>query len=98
MNRATALAISAVLCVACSPNPDTPQASGGATGAVPVVRGEDRSSLPAPRPTRAALPDFSALVERYGDAVVNVDVVATLRAPVSDSPDRASPLQDFLRR
>jgi len=40
------------------------------------------------------LPDFSALVERYGDAVVNVRVVGTTAA--SDSSD--DPLSQFFRR
>jgi serine protease Do len=43
------------------------------------------------------LPDFSTLVERYGDAVVNVDVVgrAQLAATAGGGED---PLNDFLRR
>jgi serine protease Do len=53
---------------------------------------------PSPDPRRSAaqfqeLPDFTALVERYGDAVVNVDVVGTAARAVEGDP-----LNDFFRR
>jgi serine protease Do len=47
----------------------------------------------------ASLPNFTALVERFGNAVVNVEVVGLARA-TSDSGFSSSegPLQDFFRR
>lgn len=60
------------------------------------------ASAPAVRVNSSGLPDFTALVERYGPAVVNVAVVAKSQ-PIGNfgddselSPD--SPLYDFLRR
>jgi serine protease Do len=53
----------------------------------------------APAPMVTGLPNFSALVERYGPAVVNVTVVEKAE-PVSNSP-RVSPddpFYDFFRR
>jgi serine protease Do len=41
------------------------------------------------------LPDFTGLVERYGDAVVNVDVIGTAERPGGANGD---PLAEFFRR
>jgi serine protease Do len=53
-------------------------------------------------PTATALrelPDFSALVERYGDAVVNVEVVGSAQVPTADMGEQGDdPLSDFFRR
>jgi serine protease Do len=50
-------------------------------------------------PGAAALPDFAALVERYGPAVVNVTVVGK-RQEISDIPGMqpGDPLSEFFRR
>ena len=59
----------------------------------------------APPPSRAAeppavtIPDFSGLVERYGPAVVNVEVVERPQAAGRGGPDLDNdPLNDFFRR
>src|SRR6202034_1646332 len=59
----------------------------------------------APPPSRAVeplpavtMPDFSALVERYGPAVVNVEVVERPQAAGRGGPDADDPLNDFFRR
>ena len=44
------------------------------------------------------MPDFSALVERYGPAVVNVEVVERPQATGRGGPDADDPLNDFFRR
>jgi serine protease Do len=53
----------------------------------------------ASRNVAAALPDFAALVEHYGAAVVNVAVVAKAQ-PVTDVPGMSpnDPFQEFFRR
>src|SRR5690349_5405614 len=62
-------------------DPNASRATGGVQAAVPRVAGE--------------LPDFTSLVDHYGDAVVNVDVVS--RAEPSESSDDDA-LRDFFRR
>ena len=59
----------------------------------------------APRPVvsgsgaAAALPDFSRLVEEYGPAVVNVEIVQQQRrVSAQDGAPADDPLQDFFRR
>ncbi len=47
---------------------------------------------PEAGPSTRELPDFTTLVERYGDAVVNVDVVGRAEAQAGD------PLSEFFRR
>jgi serine protease Do len=70
-----------------------PQAQTAATGpsSMPVAQ--------APDATVRALPDFSGLVEKYGPAVVNVEVVE--KAQPSSGPQGLSPndpFYDFFRR
>jgi serine protease Do len=48
--------------------------------------------------TTGGLPDFSPLVERYGDAVVNVEVSGTVHRESSDGVSEDDPLRDFFRR
>jgi serine protease Do len=48
--------------------------------------------------TAAALPDFAALVEQYGDAVVNVEVVQQVRQTRGPGGNTDDPLLDFFRR
>jgi serine protease Do len=98
-----ALAVaSLVLAVACSPDETVPRAAletAGAGGPPPAsAQGEDRPTLPAPRSNgRQALPDFTALVESYGDAVVNVDVVASMRRPPGTDQGGDPALREFFR-
>jgi serine protease Do len=55
--------------------------------------GEEKS-----RSSRAGtLPDFASLVERYGDAVVNVEVIGSAKLPTDGSPD-AEALREFLEQ
>jgi serine protease Do len=54
-----------------------------------------RTAEPLPAVT---MPDFSALVERYGPAVVNVEVVERPQAAGRGGPDADDPLNDFFRR
>lgn len=54
-----------------------------------------RSVEPLPAVT---MPDFSALVERYGPAVVNVEVVERPQANGRGGLDADDPLNDFFRR
>lgn len=96
----------ALLCgalVACTPNASTAAngAADSAEGPVVAAPAPDGSTSP-PAFAGRALPDFAALVDAYGAAVVNVSVIAS-REPVSDqggapqvSPN--DPLYDFFRR
>ena len=43
------------------------------------------------------LPDFASLVERHGDAVVNVEVIGSAKLPTAGDPD-AEALREFLER
>ena len=82
--------------------------SSSAQSAAPSVRSAPaaevaRSSESARAESAAplvALPDFSALVERYGPAVVNVDVVehAQQQSSESSGDDSDDPFNDFFRR
>ncbi|MBV9343915.1 MAG: DegQ family serine endoprotease [Gammaproteobacteria bacterium] len=54
---------------------------------------------PAPgEPMTRALPDFSTLVDRYGPAVVNVEVVEKARAGAGSQLSPDDPFYDFFRR
>ena len=86
------------LLAGCKPS-DGPTAS---AAALPVTAhadagGEERR--PPPKPVSVGgLPDFSPLVERYGDAVVNVEVTASVRRDTADGMSDDDPLRDFFRR
>ncbi|MBV6417320.1 MAG: Periplasmic pH-dependent serine endoprotease DegQ [Steroidobacteraceae bacterium] len=99
------IAAVAILCgalAACSPQSSTaaastPQASGTvAAAAAPAT-------ATAATPLVSGLPDFTGLVEKYGPAVVNIDVVSrreatsgSFQGPPGMSPD--DPFYDFFRR
>ena len=56
---------------------------------------------PSKAPIVSGLPDFSALIERYGDSVVNVEVVGSVKhetAAPGDGMSEDDPLSDFFRR
>jgi serine protease Do len=94
LQRIVAVLAVAVVLGACSRDLSA-QAPG--TAAAPAAA----AAAPPPQdPVVHALPDFTQLVERYGPAVVNVEVVEKARAvaggPQGLSPD--DPFYDFFRR
>jgi serine protease Do len=104
LQRIVALLAVAVALGACSRDLSA-QAQGTAAQAVaPAAPAAGSAAAPgapaAADPIVHALPDFTQLVERYGPAVVNVEVVEKARAvaggPQGLSPD--DPFYDFFRR
>ena len=104
MRRTTCLAAfagaAALLAAGCKPVGDPPavaatEAPDDARTTVAATGGPPEAPV-----TFGALPDFSSLVDRYGDAVVNVEVTGTVHRETSDeggtSEDDA--LRDFFRR
>ena len=73
-----------------------------ASGLMPAVSMAQAPAARAAEPLPAiTMPDFSALVERYGPAVVNVEVVERPQATGGrggSGPDADDPLNDFFRR
>ena len=69
--------------------------SAGSLPGLSLAQGGARAAEPLPTVT---MPDFSALVERYGPAVVNVEVVERPQSAGRGGPDAEDPLNDFLRR
>jgi serine protease Do len=69
-------------------------------GAADQAEQPSAATVPTRAPSAAALPDFTPLVEQYGKAVVNVEVVQQVRqtrAPGA-GPTADDPLLDFFRR
>jgi serine protease Do len=103
--RLAGVAVVLVLLSACSL-----QSSSAATGpaapakpaAGPTATPDAAASRDVPAAVNArGLPDFSGLVERYGPAVVNVQVVEKLQTVEESGPNGLSPndpFQDFFRR
>jgi serine protease Do len=91
------LALSSIALSACSPPASTAVPPASAAGQPPVL------SVPAtPQQLVQGLPDFSALVDRYGTAVVNVQVTER-REPVANrggpqGADPGDPFSEFFRR
>ena len=60
-----------------------------------------KASVPVAPPSAAALPDFSAIVQRYGPAVVNVSTTGTVRTGLAGSPfgqlDPSDPFYEFFK-
>ena len=73
--------------------------SGDLPGAAHAIPAAAAAGPAVATPGAAALPDFAALVERYGPAVVNVTVVGK-RQEISDIPglQPGDPLSEFFRR
>jgi serine protease Do len=97
------VAVVAVFCgalAACSPQSST--AAGARDSAAPAVAAAATAAAPAAAPIVRGLPDFTSLVDQYGPAVVNVDVVSRrdnsngIQGPPGMSPD--DPFYDFFRR
>ena len=74
---------------------DEAAAPGDGITAATDARDSDRETRPARR--AGTLPDFASLVERHGDAVVNVEVIGRAELPAEGSPD-AEALREFLER
>jgi serine protease Do len=79
--------------------------AGSAAREAPVAPAELASPVAAPSPPPVmvtGLPDFTQLVERYGAAVVNVQVLERSHPAVDSDEEEGSfqgdPLRDFLRR
>ena len=84
------------LLAACTPQSST------AANAAPAAAAAAAAAAPAAAPLVRGLPDFAALVEQVGPAVVNVNVVERARAQRSDAADSPfganDPFGDFFRR
>src|SRR3954462_2467630 len=94
-----AAALLGMLLVACSPDGGTSVTTASAAAGTPAEESTPRRASNAPLPASPGLPDFSALVERYGDAVVNVNVVGHGGyEPTALPDDSEDPLHDFFRR
>ena len=63
-----------------------------------AAQGAETAAMPAPEVTLRALPDFSPLVERYGAAVVNVEVVEKPQGGGLQGLSPNDPFYDFFRR
>ncbi|MBV9697514.1 MAG: DegQ family serine endoprotease [Gammaproteobacteria bacterium] len=95
LRRLATLATLALAVGACSR--DLPAQS--SSSPAPALAAPAAGPAAAAEPTTHALPDFSSLVDHYGPAVVNVEVVEKARAPGAGgqlSPD--DPFYDFFRR
>jgi len=80
--------LSGVFLAACSPN--------ASTAVPPVVAAAPAPAAAPAGPLVAGLPDFTALVERYGPAVVNVQVSERREAaPARGGPEGLSPNDPF---
>ncbi|MCB1624589.1 MAG: Do family serine endopeptidase, partial [Pseudomonadales bacterium] len=96
MHRVASLAVVIFALTACSPQSST------AAPAAQDSRSSNTSSVAvptaAPSVTAQALPDFAGLVERYGPAVVNVQVVEKRRTVQIPGMDEDNPFGEFFRR
>jgi serine protease Do len=93
-----AVLAAAMASAACSGNLSSGSSAVAATAPAPV-QADTQGIAPAPGRYAAALPDFAALAEHYGPAVVNVAVVGRAQA-VADFPGVSpnDPFYDFFRR
>jgi serine protease Do len=83
------LAVLSTVLTACSDGVADPPPQPQSHAAVPTR---------SPAAVTAALPDFSSLVEQYGAAVVNVEVVQKVRQTRGPGGQSDDPLLDFFRR
>src|SRR5438874_1354387 len=102
LKRMIALCAIAVALAACSRDLSAQATRAAApTAAAPAAAQAPGSpSAPAAEPVLRGLPDFSQLVDRYGPAVVNVEVVEKAQ-PAAGGPPGLSPndpFYDFFRR
>jgi serine protease Do len=102
LQRLTAVLCVAVALAACSRElsaQSTAAASAGAVAATPAAAQSGAAPSSPTEPIVHSLPDFSGLVDRYGPAVVNVEVVEKAQAGGGVqglSPN--DPFYDFFRR
>ena len=70
------------------------------TSALPLANAATPPAVASPvAPTAAArLPDFTALVDRAGAAVVNISTIGTARPAAMDQDDEDNPLNEFFKR
>jgi serine protease Do len=99
--NAFACAIAVLLAAGCKPTVESSvQPLDAQTTMSAAQRDEARTEGPPPVLV-TGLPDFSSLVDRYGDSVVNVEVIGSVRPDGAGSSSGASdedPLSDFFRR
>jgi serine protease Do len=97
MKRAPSMSLAGALVVllltSCKPAVDQPIADAATP---PNANDAPRSNTQSV--AIGGLPDFTPLVERYGDAVVNVEVVGTARIAADESGGAEDPLSEFFRR
>src|SRR5207302_2931824 len=102
LNRMIALCAIAVALAACSRDLSAQSTRAAApTAAAPAAaQAPGAASAPAPEPVLRGLPDFSQLVDRYGPAVVNVEVVEKAQPAAGGLPGLSpnDPFYDFFRR
>src|SRR5580658_10367456 len=92
--RAVYAGLVAILLSACVGDSTAQTANPPAVKAAPAV-----PTVPVAPSTHFALPDFAPLVERYGPAVVNIQVVERAQnSAESGQQGDDDPFQDFFRR
>ena len=91
--RAVYAGLVAVLLTACVGDSTAQTAGPPAAKAAAAV-----PTLPVTPNARFALPDFAPLVERYGPAVVNVQVVERAQTVGGGAQGEEDPFSDFFRR
>src|ERR1700726_2794657 len=92
--RAVYAGLVAILLTACVGGSTAQTAATPAAKAAPAA-----PTAPVAPSTHFALPDFAPLVERYGPAVVNVQVVERAQnSAESGQQGEEDPFQDFFRR
>jgi len=100
MKRMIALCAIAIALAACSRDLSAQSTRAAAAPTSAAADGPASAPASAPEPVLRALPDFSQLVDRYGPAVVNVEVVEKPQPPAGGlqglSPN--DPFYDFFHR
>ena len=98
--RVLLAAISGLALSACSPDAST--AVPPVTGIAPAAAAPVVAAAPAPGPMVTGLPDFTALVDHYGPAVVNVQVTEGRQRNQRGGSDQfggpQDPFGEFFRR
>ncbi|HYL00636.1 MAG TPA: DegQ family serine endoprotease [Steroidobacteraceae bacterium] len=104
LRRTLAVLALAVALAACSRDTSAQQthpaaAPAGVAAAAPAASAASAAEAGAPDPALRGLPDFTALVEKYGPAVVNVEVVEKVQPqPGGQGLSPNDPFYDFFRR
>jgi serine protease Do len=98
LRRALAVLALAVALAACSRDTSARQTHPSAAAPATTAAAGTATESPAPEPALRALPDFTALVEKYGPAVVNVEVVEKAQPQPGQGLSPNDPFYDFFRR